>query len=193
MGFKIKSKIISSALGGVKDLSKLDETQIRKIEKLSISGVLIGRRKRIFEKEINEVLRNLTKLKELEVTAVVKKGDFINIDLTSLNGENIEWLTLNSVDLSKTNFEEILKNNNVIKCLHLRNCNIRDVSFLEQISEKDIYIDLEENPISKDFARFILGLSQKTSSINMYNCEELLSEYERLESEGINIPRIFFR
>lgn len=47
MGLKIKSKIISSALGGVKDLSKLDETQIREIEELSISDVLIGRRKRI--------------------------------------------------------------------------------------------------------------------------------------------------
>lgn len=140
MGFKIKSKIISSALGGVKDLSRLDETQIREIEELNISAVLIGRRKRIFEKEINEVLRYLTNLKKLEVRAMVEEGDFINIDLTSLNGENIESLTLDSVDLSKTKFEEILKNNNVIKYLHLSNCNIRDVSFLEQISEKDIYI-----------------------------------------------------
>lgn len=192
MSLKIKSRAISRALRGIKDLSKLDEIQINKIRTLSISGRLTGRRKKVFEREINEVLKYLTNLKKFEVRAKVKKGDYLNIDISLLNKENIKWLTLNNVDLSKTDFTEMLKDNHIIEYINLGNCNIRDVSFLKQIQGIEIYIRLENNPIAKKFAKDILRISQKTGCINIYNCEEILAEYEEAEKEGIEIPRFLF-
>ena len=180
MDYEINSYTLSSALGEIGNLNEIEED----IEEVRISTrkeFLQKRKDTTFERELNEVLKYLKKLKMLIINNSSKdEKDKFDIDINSGISEQLETLRLKGINLGTADLDRFFREHPYINNLALNDCNISNIDFLKSVPDGVTGISLGKNPISAEFADDILRLRQERFKIlDIRGCEEVLAEFEK--------------
>ena len=180
MDYEISSYTLSSALGEIENLNEIEED----IEEVKISTrkeFLQKRRDTTFERELNEVLRYLEKLKILIINNRSKdENDKFDIDINSGISEQLETLRLKGINLGTVDLDRFFREHPYINNLALNDCNISNIDFLKSVPDSVTGMSLGKNPIPAEFADDILRLRQERFKIlDIRGCEEVLAEFEK--------------
>ena len=180
MDYKIKSKILSKALDGIKEFKNLEET--KSISVVVDRKIFSDKKYKLFFKELNEILEHCKNLEELIVCCDKETRSIIN--LNSITLLKLKRLVLEGINLEDTSLENFLKRHDNISYLGLMKCNISDINFLHFASNNLKKVNLSENPISPEFADDILQLrKEKFKYLNIDGCEEVLEELDKKVSK----------
>lgn len=179
MDYEISSYTLSSALGVIDNLNEMED-----IEEVRISTRKDFLQKRgdiTFERELNEVLKYLEKLKKLTINNSSKEenGKF-DIDINSGISEQLELLRLRGINLGATDLDKFFREHPNINNLSLYDCNISNIEFLNSVPDGVTVMSLANNPISAECADDILKLRQgRFRTLDIKGCEEVLAEFEK--------------
>lgn len=180
MDYEISSYTLSSALGDIDNLNEIEED----IEEVRIStrkDFLQKRGDTTFERELNEVLKYLEKLKKLTINNSSKEENSkFDIDINSGISEQLELLSLRGINLGATDLDKFFREHHNINSLSLNDCNISNIEFLNTVPDGVIVMSLANNPISAECADDILRLRQERfRTLDIRGCEEVFAEFEK--------------
>lgn len=166
---------------GINNLNRVSED----IEELNIyiTKELDNNEKEKFETELTKILKYLEKLKYLSIYNITDKNYKFDIDLNKLILNNIEKIIIEGIDLSNTDLNVFLKKYINLDSIDFNNCNISNINFLKNASNKLKEVNLYFNPISSKFADDILRLRGKFNKFNILGCNQIIEEFANREIE----------